>query len=149
MIRDRDGATADKTSARRVSDDTDVTAAPHLTGCPCGCEAQPQLADDPDCIRHEPSMGERYKRRMADRTGWKPARSRPWAFIEVDEAHELAIIRGKEGIRDALDFLGITYGWSRGGRGWVFDARYVPDVEAYANWRHMFVVVSKRKAVAS
>jgi len=24
------------------------------TGCPCGCQSRPRLADDPDCIRHRP-----------------------------------------------------------------------------------------------
>lgn len=78
-----------------------------------------------------------------------PVKRRPFAFVTVDEQRSLALIRGKAGIKEALNVIGVPYGWSRTGRGWVFDAAYLADLEAYVQLKHGFVVVSKRKAVAS
>jgi len=78
----------------------------------------------------------------------KPPRFRrqPFAFITVDTQRGLALIRGPHGIRDCLDFvIGDQYGWSRAGRGWVFDATRVPDIQAYAQWWHTFVIVTERE----
>lgn len=82
--------------------------------------------------------------------------SGPWLYITVDHGRQIALLRGPgtADVRRLFDGVGgvyaeMTFVYSAAGRGWVIPARFVPDVEAYAQSRHELVVVHDRKEAAA
>ena len=68
------------------------------------------------------------------------------AWVTVDVTRDIALVRGREADRIVrLTVPAEHIHWSRVGRGHVIPARYVPDITAYAQLRHLLVVVSRRK----
>jgi hypothetical protein len=66
------------------------------------------------------------------------------AVQRFDDKRNVLPLRG-DGARDAIETLTLKATWSRGGRGWVVDARHVADVVAYCESRRELCVVSDRR----
>jgi hypothetical protein len=80
----------------------------------------------------------------------------PWLYVTVDQAHDLALLRGDGANQCARLFSGSYPGadsrpsrWSNTGRGWVMPGKLVADVVAFCEHRHELVVVSERKAATT
>ena len=66
---------------------------------------------------------------------------KPAYFVTIDQRRGLALIKGRNGVKDMLSSLGVNFGWSPSKRGWFCGAEHVPDVEAYALSRGEYAVV--------
>jgi hypothetical protein len=60
--------------------------------------------------------------------------------ITVDDRRGLALVRGWDA-KELVEAAGHRPLWSGSGRGWVVDARHVPDVEALAQHEHRILTV--------
>lgn len=77
----------------------------------------------------------------------KPVRRRlpPRNVVGITQKGGRALIRGGAAV-ELLDAVGAPKAWSRAGRGWVVEARWVADLLACAETRRIFVAMGRADA---